>query len=209
LRSSSTPVAPPSGHPRPPIGQSHLAPLLCQRARWPDPTPRSPPGRSAPGTAAAERTPRAGATVLAAAAPASVRGWEAHKGRGQADQAAGVAARLLPVAASRRRPGRRRSVCPGNAHETPGDPRAGALPSTAKQRFDWLALSWGGFLITCLAEAALDGTETGHIRDAERDGGGRGGGHLPRLMATPSLLATVPGWSSFAGQERMSGITRR
>src|SRR5215218_1152548 len=37
--------------------------------------------------------------VLAAARRTSLRGWEAHKGRAQADQAAGVAARLLPAAA--------------------------------------------------------------------------------------------------------------
>ena len=42
-----------------------------------------------------------------------------------------------------------------------------------------------------------------------RDGGGRGG-HLPPADGHDlTTLATVPGWSSFAGQERMSGITRR
>jgi hypothetical protein len=122
--SSSTPVAPPSGHLRPPSTSRTQAPLLCQRVKWPDPTPRSPPGRSTPGTAAAERTRRCGARLQPARrcsrpasrgggtpaatgrgygagrrTGASVRGWEAHKGRGQADQAAGVAARLLPVAA--------------------------------------------------------------------------------------------------------------
>src|SRR5215218_9547875 len=49
--------------------------------------------------AAAHRPRPVGAMVLAAARRASVRGWDAHKGRGQADQAAGVAARLLPAAA--------------------------------------------------------------------------------------------------------------
>jgi hypothetical protein len=33
--------------------------------------------------------------------------------------------------------------------------------------------------IPCLADPTLDGTETGHIGDEERHGGGRGGGHLP------------------------------
>jgi hypothetical protein len=123
-RSSSTAVAPPSDHQRPPSTSRTRAPLLCQRARWPDPTPGSPPGGplqaqrqpSAPldagqGSRRARRCSRPGnrgggtpvATgrgyVLAAALRASVRGWQAHKGRGQADQAAGVAARLLPAAA--------------------------------------------------------------------------------------------------------------
>ena len=40
-------------------------------------------------------------------------------------------------------------------------------------------MSWEVLLKPCLAEPILDGTETGHIRDAERYGGGRGGGHLP------------------------------
>jgi hypothetical protein len=49
--------------------------------------------------AAARRPRRVGAMVLAAALRASVRGWQAHKGRRQADQAAGVSARLLPTVA--------------------------------------------------------------------------------------------------------------
>jgi hypothetical protein len=64
-------------------------------------------------------------------------------------------------------------------HETPGDPRVRALPSPAKQVFACLALSWRTLPIPCLADSTLDGTETGHIRDAETGGGGRGGGHLP------------------------------
>jgi hypothetical protein len=79
------------------------------------------------------------------------------------------------------------------AHEPPGDPLVRALPSPAKQTFGCLALSWEALLNPCLAEPTLDGTETGHSRDAERDEGGRRGGHLPWLMATPSLLSHRPG----------------
>jgi hypothetical protein len=101
------------------------------------------------------------------------------------------------------------AFCLVRTHETPGDPRVRALPSPVKPTFGWLALSCETFSTSCPAEAALDGTETGHIRDAERDGGGRGG-HLPPADGHGlTTLRTVPGWSSFAGQERMSGIPRR
>jgi len=60
------------------------------------------------------------------------------------------------------------------AHETPEGPLVRALPSPAKQAFDCLALNWESLLIPCLAELTLDGTGTGHIRDAQRDGGSRG-----------------------------------
>jgi hypothetical protein len=159
-RSSWTAVAPPSGHQRPPSTSRTRALLLCQRARWPDPTPRSPLGRSAPGTAAGQRTPRCGprapgvlgdvpgpgnrgggtpaATgrgyVLAAALRASyVAGKHTRVASKQAKQQG-----LLPVCCprphSRRRPRRRRSVSPGRTHETPGDPRVRALPSPYRAR---------------------------------------------------------------------------
>ena len=158
-RSSSTAVAPPSGHQRPPSTSRTRALLLCQRARWPDPTPRSPPGGplqgqrppsapldAGPGSRRARRCSRpesrGGGTP---AATGRAMCWPPHCELPYvAGKHTGVAGKqteqqeLLPVCCprphSRRRPGRRRSVSPGRTHETPGDSRVRALPSPYRAR---------------------------------------------------------------------------